>query len=216
MEQDRAKVRQLFQEMPFKEKCRYLWSEFRWHFLAVVIAAAVLITTVAGLINKKEPVLWGVAINHSLSSPDAVLQQWEAALELDDNSCISFYDGVSIILDEVTDPQALSYGSAYQIICAAAVNELDFVITDEAGLMFLYGDNICRDIREVLDEPLLVIYAPYLYTPEELNIPIARDLSGTPMAQKLGLNGQEVYLALPNLSGNDAVLLSFLHYLSES
>lgn len=216
MEKDRIKVQQFFQKMTFSEKCRYLWGEFRWHFLAVVIAAAVLITTVAGLINKKEPVLWGVAINHSLSSPDAVLQQWEAALELDDGSCISFYDGVSIVLDEVTDPQALSYGSAYQIICAAAVNELDFVITDEAGLMFLYGDGICSDIRAVLDEALLEMYGSYLYTPKELDVPIALDLSGTPMAQKLGLKGKEVYLALPNLSGNDAVLLSFLHYLSES
>lgn len=216
MEKDRIKVQQFFQKMTFSEKCRYLWGEFRWHFLAVVIAAAVLITTVAGLINKKDPVLWGVAINHSLSSPDTLLQQWEAALELDDGSCISFCDGVSIVLDEVTDPQALSYGSAYQIICAAAVNELDFVITDEAGLMFLYGDGICSDIRAVLDEALLEMYGSYLYTPKELDIPIALDLSGTPMAQKLGLKGTEVYLALPNLSGNDAVLLSFLHYLSES
>ena len=147
MDQDRLKVRQLFQKMTFIEKCGYLWGEFRWHLLAVVIAAAVLIFTVAGFLSKEEPVLWGVAINHSLSSADTLREQWEAALELDEKSGISFYDGVTIDLDEVTNPQSLSYGSAHQIICAAAVNELDFVITDEAGLMFLYGDNICRDVR---------------------------------------------------------------------
>ena len=215
MDQDRAKVRQFFQKMTFQEKCRYLWGEYRLHMLAVLIDVSVLVATVVGLLTKKEPVLWGVAINHSLSSPDTQLQQWECALALDDGCYISFYDSVRIDLEEVNDPQALSYGSAYQILCAAAVNELDFVITDEAGLMFLYGDGICRDVRDVLDESLLKMYDPYLYTPKELDVPIALDLSGTPMAQKLGLKGQEVYLALPNLSGNDAVLLSFLHYLSE-
>lgn len=213
MEQDRLKVRQLYQQMSFPEKCKYLWTEFRWHFLAVVIAVAVLISMAVHFLNKEEPVLWGATINLSLTPAETYVQQWEAALELDAGNCISFDNGVLIKLEDLNNSQSLSYASAYRIICAVAAQELDFVITDKNGLMFLYNEEICRDVRDILEESLLKVYEPYLYTPEELEIPIALDLSGTPMAQMLGLTEEEVYLALPNLSGNNALLQDLLKYI---
>lgn len=215
MQADKEKVKRLFQQMTPREKLRYLWAEFHRHFFVVLGVIAILIVSIAEFVNEEDPVLWGMSINQSLASAEDTVNTWESNIPLKEGHCISFTDGVILNPNEIADPNSLSYGTAYQIICAAAVHELDFVFTDENGLIYLCNNELCTDVRDVLGEELLTVYGQYLYTPEELDYPIALDISGTSIAANLGLTADTVYLALPALSDDLDTLRDFLKQLAD-
>lgn len=214
MDRDRQRAKELFRQMTWKEKIVYIYEEYRFHILAAVVVAALLISMGTTILNKKTEVLWGMVINQSIAESDTFLADLEAELELDKKQCVSLINEIYLVPEDLANPSSLSYATATQIICAAAVSELDFAITDVDGLIYLNNNGLCTDVEKILPEDLMEIYGQYLFTPEELDFPIAIDLKAMGISEALGLKGVESYLALPNMSGNEAYLFTFLRYIA--
>ena len=211
MDKDRQKARDAVAQMSLFSKVKYICREYRFHALAAVLLAALILVSVKNIAEREKTVLWGMIINQTAAVPEDLSNE----IGLDEKETVSVLNGVMLDVSDIANTASLSYGNALQLSCAAAAGELDFVFTDADGLALLYAQDLCPAVKNILTPELAAYFGPYLYTPEGLGEPIAIDLTGTDTASQWGLEGEEVYLALPNLSGHEQQLTAFLYILTD-
>ncbi len=150
-------------EKPKEERWSYFWDYYKWHTIAIVVAIAILIQGVVGIINRKDIVFSGILLNCMINvDDDAFLQGFYDHAGIDaKRQEAAFYTDVIL-----TDNHNKNDITAFQRIMAGmATKDTDFVVgqPENFRLCAYNTGRIFADLREFLDEDTLNRFSDRLY-----------------------------------------------------
>lgn len=163
-------------EKPKEERWSYFWDYYKWHVVAVVVAIAILIQGVVGIVNRKDVVFSGILLNCIISiDDDDFLQGFYDYAGIDAaTQQAAFYSDITL-----TDKNTKNDINAFQRIMAGiATKDTDFVVgqPENFQLCAYNTSRIFMDLRMFLDESTLNTFSDRLYyidgtVMEKLSVP---------------------------------------------
>ena len=182
--------------MSFSEKLKYIWSYYWIPIVAGIVAVVLVCYVISFMSSRKEVMLMGVVVNDTQTKVQEISQDIGAYLGLSSKQQVDLVDGVFT--------SSTSYGTQYshnmsgstQLLTYVMARELDFVLCDQEGLEFLQKNELCRDVREYINDDQKDKLSERMFIPEGGSKCEAIDLTGTTLVEELGLHQEKTYLVL--------------------
>ncbi len=197
--------------MPLGKKLQHIWLYYRWHILAALLVLCVLVSLVQQTAyNRRQPLISGAFVNNSTST------EGYAHLKEDYLACCG---GDGRYRAELVEAREIDFGAEVLPQTDAAnfmlltsmisARSLDYIITDEATLAALDGQEVVLDLTSVLPQTML----------EELDVirsstgVIGIRLAGSSFARDYPLSAEDSCILFIYNTPSTENILRFLEYL---
>ncbi len=188
-------------KMTFNEKVDYIFSYYKLHILAVLLAVTAVVWGIHHALTYVRYDFYGLVVNSS--QVDSNRQQ-----DIHDYLGMDKHEGVSLSADVYTDERGdLAYGNRLDLLIATG--QMDFAFTDEAGLEYL--EESLFNNEEELEVSLELLKEYGTITGDRP----AKDISGSPIQKYFGLEDDVHYLFFNPGELNQDKLKAFKKMLDE-
>ena len=188
-------------KMTFNEKVDYIFSYYKLHILAVLLAVTAVVWGIHHALTYVRYEFYGLVVNSS--QVDSNRQQ-----DIHDYLKMDKHEGVSLSADVYTDERGdLAYGNRLDLLIATG--QMDFAFTDEAGLEYL--EESLFNNEEELEVSLELLKEYGTITGDRP----AKDISGSPIQKYFGLEDDVHYLFFNPGELNQDKLKAFKKMLDE-
>ncbi|MCM1569570.1 MAG: hypothetical protein NC081_09000 [Roseburia sp.] len=146
----------------FKEKLMYFIYYYKWHVLAVIIIAAIVISLLHAFLSRKDIAFYGVFLNavETGANPD-YSSDFGNAMGIDLEEYDVYFD--STVFIDMTKMDEATVASSQKIMVYLAAGDLDMIVTDTGSLEhYAYLDTL-TDLRTLLSPEQTEKYEPYFY-----------------------------------------------------
>lgn len=146
-----------------QERREYFWEYYKWPALAVLVAIALLISGIVGIVNRRETAFSAMLLNAKLGiEDDAFLDGFYARAGIDSSThTAALYTGLSMIEDR----QQHNTDAFQRIVAGISVQDTDVITGLEFGFqMCAYSTaGVFKDLRDFYDADTLAALSDRLY-----------------------------------------------------
>ncbi len=197
--------------MPLGKKLQHIWLYYRWQLLAALLVLCVLVSLVQQTAyNRRQPLISGAFVNNSTST------EGYAHLKED---FLAYCGGDVRYRAELVEARQIDFGAEvlpendaanFMLLTSMiSARSLDYIITDEATLSALDGQEVVLDLTSVLPPAML----------EELDVirsstgVIGIRLAGSSFARDYPLSAEDSCILFIYNTPSTENILRFLEYL---
>lgn len=203
--------------MPWKDKLWYIWEYYKFHMLALILAAGV-VWTIGNMIYRQSfTTRLSLAIindrNGAASSTDGMVADLRKVLNCGKKDLIEVNDGLSVSFD---DTSQMGYAALVKISALVASKSLDVVIGDKAVIDHYGSADAFLNLEEYLPPALYQKIKDQIYSAgngQGTPLPVAVSLKNTALAGKTGILMNPPYLAVMSNAPHKEAVLSLIEYL---
>lgn len=154
--------RQAIRQKGLKEKLSYFFDYYKWHTLAIIVAAAAAITLTVHLVNRKDCALYVCLLNAAeTSGTKQYKQQFEEYAGIDRSDYEAVFDTSMFI--ELGGKDRLTGVSYQKMTVYIAAGDLDILVSSPEIIESYAQREIFFDLREILSPRQAALYEPYFF-----------------------------------------------------
>ena len=211
--------RQKLRSMPPKDRAWYIWEYYKFHILALILAAAALWTLGSMLYRQTFTTRLSIAIVNDqaggASSTAGLEANLRQALGFGKKDLIEINEGLSARFGQEGMSQ-FEYASLAKISALVASKSLDVVIGDQSAIDHYETVSAYQNLEELLPPELYERVKDHIYRAKdgEGNLtPVALSLEDTALGEKTGIIMDPPYLAVIQGSPHKEAALQMIEYL---
>ena len=238
IDHERRELKKSLANMGPLEKLQYFFSYYTIHFILVVLAVVIVVTSIVHIAARKDVLLYIALTNTGVGSAlenemtDAFLSA--SGYDARKNE-IELYKELYISNDPAQENHEYAYASSLKVMAAINAEKMDLVLMNKESYDVFSGSGYLWDLKSLLaDNALLDRLEPYLVqnevtlTDNSLDVALgeaaesvivtetvcnAVNVSGLPIFREAGFP-QDIYIGvIANSTRNDAIL-RYLAYLA--
>ena len=238
IDHERRELKKSLANMGPLEKLQYFFSYYTIHFILVVLAVVIVVTSIVHIATRKDVLLYIALTNTGVGSAlenemtDAFLSA--SGYDARKNE-IELYKELYISNDPAQENHEYAYASSLKVMAAINAEKMDLVLMNKESYDVFSGSGYLWDLKSLLaDNALLDRLEPYLVqnevtlTDNSLDVALgeaaesvivtetvcnAVNVSGLPIFREAGFP-QDIYIGvIANSTRNDAIL-RYLVYLA--
>ena len=238
IDHERRELKKSLANMGPLEKLQYFFSYYTIHFILVVLAVVIVVTSIVHIATRKDVLLYIALTNTGVGSAlenemtDAFLSA--SGYDARKNE-IELYKELYISNDPAQENHEYAYASSLKVMAAINAEKMDLVLMNKESYDVFSGSGYLWDLKSLLaDNALLDRLEPYLVqnevtlTDNSLDVALgeaaesvivtetvcnAVNVSGLPIFREAGFP-QDIYIGvIANSTRNDAIL-RYLAYLA--
>ncbi len=211
--------RQKLRSMPPKDRAWYIWEYYKFHILALILAAAALWTLGSMLYRQTFTTRLSIAIVNDqaggASSTAGLEANLRQALGFGKKDLIEINEGLSARFGQEGMSQ-FEYASLAKISALVASKSLDVFIGDQEAVDHYGTVNAFQDLEAYLPPEIYSLAEDSIYSTEDeqgILKPVALSLEGTSFAGQTGIVMNPPYLAVMSTSQHKEEVLQMIEYL---
>lgn len=214
------KLKQVLPTLSWPERFEYLWEYYKWVLIVAFFVISILCVTVSTIKNASmENLFGGTLVNiHLTDEGEAYLSTgWLEVLEGNPRK-----QEVTLMSTYFEDPtlsttDEYAYAAAMSPIILIGVNDLDYMLLDQASANYYLNKGIYPPLDTVLTEEQLAAFADKIVCGKDVDgnegVPLAIDISDIPFIQDcLEVEGP-VYITFPGNTPRLELSAEFFDYL---
>jgi hypothetical protein len=152
----RAEQREALKNMPFRKKVAYYWEYYRWHVLVTIAVVAVIVSSVAQIVNQKPYSFYAIMLNSYDLDGGQIAEDFAAYADLDTENFTCFIDTLAKANINVATQNELA--ELQRIMALAMVGDLDVLVADSQTFLYYGYALLYEDLRELLTAEELAAY----------------------------------------------------------
>mgnify|MGYP002510593150 CR=1 FL=1 len=211
--------RQKLKNMSTKDRAWYIWEYYKFHILALILAAAALWTLGGMLYRQTFTTRLSIAIVNDQAGGASSTADLEAglreALGFGKKDLIEINEGLTARFGQEGMSQ-FEYASLAKISALVASKSLDVVIGDQSAIDHYETVSAYQNLEELLSPELYERVKDHIYRAKdgEGNLtPVALSLEDTALGEKTGIIMDPPYLAVIQGSPHKEAALQMIEYL---
>ncbi len=208
------KLRDVLSGMTFRQKVDHIWTYYKW-LLAPIALAVLLISFVANIIsNSRTEILYSGALVNVQMSDEGISylsDQWFDALDGEEDTqrvdlMLATFNATSNLFSAEMDVT-----SSTKVIAAITACELDYVLTDFAGLGYCMSSAAFAPLTDILPEDMLVqLQGQFIYQEDDTGTyPVAINITQSAFVQDCITGTEQVFLAFPATPAELSAMMIF-------
>ena len=211
--------KQKLKNMSWKDRAWYVWEYYKFHILALILAAGALWTVGTMIYRQTFTTRLSIAVINDRAGTTSSTAGLEAglkeALGCGSKDLIEFNEGLSASFSEDSMSQ-YDYATLAKISALVASRSLDVVIGDQASIDHYASINAYQNLEEYLPPELYHKVKDHIYraNDEQGSLqPFAISLEDTAFAQETGILMDPPYLAVISSAPHKEAALVMIGYL---
>lgn len=156
------KEREELKQKGLKEKLSYFIYYYKWHTLAVIAVAAMIISIVTNIVTRKDCAFY-VCLLNTLDAPQAedYVQSFAEYAGIDTKQYDVTFDTTMTIRGDGRDE--LSIGTYQRLTVYTAAGDMDAIVAPPEILEIYTNEQVFYDLRDLLTSEEVSLYEPYFY-----------------------------------------------------
>jgi len=212
-------------QMSFIEKVEYIWSYYKLHIFAVVVALVFIVSLAKHFITYKDPTLCGVLINtyNYSTTAEQVINE-----KLHENGVLGKREAAVIYADANSEAN-LTMGEYFsKLDVYTAAHTIDYMLGDQAAVDYICNNmGTTFDVRDYMSDDLMALWGDRIIevdtidpddtseVPRHITVAGVIDITGTKTQELFGADEDVCYLMVADISGHTEQVKAFFDMLYE-
>ena len=189
MNDKRIKLRD-FLSLPYEEKVKFLWGNYKAGILAVFVGLVLLAAAVGAVKDlKKTTVMAGITVNVELSEAGKAYlsEEYKAKLQVGEKEMV-YLGKTEIHYLDTTANHDDNYYAAMSLASLCYNQEVDYLLLDQEGFEVMLLQDVYLDLQKVYTQEALALLGDSVVfaqnSEESAPRPIALKITGSPFIQE--------------------------------
>lgn len=145
-----------------KEKANYLFYYYKWHALAIIVIAWVVISLIVTIVTHKDPAFYGVIVNGTMVNDDPTfVEDFAKLIEVDTSKEEVVLEADMYLNWDEKDTMTVS--TSQKIAVYVSAGDVDIIQSDVSAMNYYAYNGIIYDLRDYLRPDQLEKYEPYFF-----------------------------------------------------